>query len=337
MEFKSLEPAYDSLPCGLKDRHTYHQHDASKTTTFMECPRKYFFQYVLGWRSVFPSIHLIHGEGWHRAQENLLLNGFSKESAVEALTKYVAYYREHFPNKLTDSERYPKNPLGTLEALNSYIKMWKDQKPLTVLATEIAGKVTISEDIEAILRLDSLVADDENIYSMDHKTGSRNSDQWRNQWQLSFQMSLYTHAVRCLPKSVLKGYENHELWGMIINGSIFLKSGNHAHVRVRVRKTDAQLAAWLWEATHWIEMIRAEWERLPECKESDPVLTSFPKNTTSCGNWGGCEFHNFCVMSQNPLKYVNNRPVEFNEEHWDPHAYATERAKLIIGKEEKDE
>ena len=45
--------------------------DSTKINTFLDCPRQYFFTYVLGWRSDRPNNHLVFGQAWHEAMEHL--------------------------------------------------------------------------------------------------------------------------------------------------------------------------------------------------------------------------------------------------------------------------
>ena len=59
---------------------THDVHDASKLQCFMDCPRQYFYRYVLGWSRQGSNIHLIFGEGWHRAMETLLREGYDTEA-----------------------------------------------------------------------------------------------------------------------------------------------------------------------------------------------------------------------------------------------------------------
>ena len=71
--------------------------DSTKIQSFMDCPRGFFFSYILGWRKEEPSIHLIFGSAWHDAMEHLANNGYGKASVEEAYEKFCATYGEYYP------------------------------------------------------------------------------------------------------------------------------------------------------------------------------------------------------------------------------------------------
>ena len=68
--------------------------DSSKLICYKECPRKFFYQYILGWQNAYPNNHLVFGSAWHMAMEWLL--NHPKDIAGAALA-FLEYYREHFP------------------------------------------------------------------------------------------------------------------------------------------------------------------------------------------------------------------------------------------------
>lgn len=315
-----------SLPVPLSP--TFDVHDASKTDTFMRCPRKYFYSYVLGWRYAQPNKHLIHGEAWHRAQEILLTNGFDLTNVADAIIAYETYYREHFPDRLTDIDRYPKSPDGAREAIVSYIKQYRHQE-FNVIATEIAGSVPVSSQHRMHFRLDSIVYDDLHVYSMDHKTSSSDRQTWRDSFTLSPQMSLYTHVLYSI-QGLVKEISGLEIYGMIVNGTVFLRASAHKHIRLKIRKHPADMKTFLWNVNHYLNMIELEFERLSTCSDSDETLNAFPMCTTSCTDYGGCPFFDYCTAVQNPLRLVERTPADFKVEHWDPRRYADERAKLRV-------
>ena len=47
-------------------------------------------------------------------------------------------------------------------------------------------------------------------------------------------------------------------------------------------------------------------------------MTAFPMNPTSCTNYFGCAFHDFCMAWPNPLRRCGEPPIGFVEQHWDP-------------------
>jgi len=83
----------------IEPSHTWDIIDSSKLSTFMECPRKYFYEYVLGWRPSMPNVHLTFGTAWHAAVERLLIEGYSQEHVEEAKFIFLQYYRRDLPEE----------------------------------------------------------------------------------------------------------------------------------------------------------------------------------------------------------------------------------------------
>ena len=70
--------------------------DGSKLKRFMECPRAFFYEYLLGWRSERPNNHLVFGTAFHEALEHILLNGYTRAIADDAFEKFLTSYRTVF-------------------------------------------------------------------------------------------------------------------------------------------------------------------------------------------------------------------------------------------------
>ena len=82
--------------------------DSTKIKAYLECPRKFFYEYVVGWRSIEPNIHLEFGKAWHLAMEHLLVKGYEDEELVQAYTLFHNHYRKYFP-EVMDDVYAPKN------------------------------------------------------------------------------------------------------------------------------------------------------------------------------------------------------------------------------------
>ena len=300
--------------------------DSSKIDTFKTCPRKFFYEYVLGWRSETPNHDLIFGEAWHRAREHQLLNGYNDIQG--AYEKFINYYREYFSPE-TDELYLPKVPATVLLALQKFAEeRFMDLEDNELLYTEISGSVPIAEDKVIYYRMDSVLRSKitGKIFSWDHKSAKKFNKQWSEKFHLSTQNGTYTHCMYCM-------YPIEEVAGLEFCGTAFqhLKrasqgrpAGYHVDfLRVPAFKTPDQMSTWIWNVNVVYDMIMDEFEYLSDCKEGDQVLESFPMNTTSCMNYFGCQYHDFCLSWQNPLQYANEPPLGFKQEFWDPTAIKT--------------
>uniref|UniRef100_A0A6M3KT28 Putative PD-(D/E)XK nuclease superfamily protein n=1 Tax=viral metagenome TaxID=1070528 RepID=A0A6M3KT28_9ZZZZ len=285
--------------------------DASKLTEFMECPQKYFYRHVLGWRSTAPNNHLVFGHAWHKAQEHLLLNGY--DSVDEAVMLFMADYRETFGPE-TDELFGNKTPTKADAALRDYAAFFKDDlRRWEVLYTEIAGSVMITEDHLMHFRMDSVLRekDTNKKFSLDHKTGSKKGRTWTDKWLLSTATGLYTHVLYCL-------YPREEVKGMQYRGTFFYKSKPVEFEEVPCWKSLNQMQSWLWNTVYWYNLLRSNFELLSEARDSEDVLMAFPMQTESCTKYFGCPYHDFCTAWTNPLQRCETPPMGFEVEFWNP-------------------
>ncbi len=317
-----------TYPEPLQPVDTWQVFDSTKVLCFMRCPRKYFFEYVLGWRSENPSIHLEFGSAWHLALEFMLqnldeTNSYSDEVVAEAYSRFLDYYRGYFPAS-SDAETAPKNPSNAFKALVQYQELYK-REPWKVLYTEIAGASLISEDRTIHFKMDTILESEERgIFSMDHKTAGRDGKQTRSQFDNAFQLGTYTHALYML-------YPPEQVYGAEINLAILRKGGN-AFVRIPQVRTLETMEAWLWMANYWVAQLEMNYTWLSECSTDDTILQAFPKCSAGCGNYGGCSHAALCTAWSNPLTRAEKPPVGMCVSHWDPRENE-EQAQWVLSSE----
>jgi hypothetical protein len=307
---------------------THRIQDSTKIMAFMKCPRMYFFEYVIGWRSDSPNIHLVFGAAWHEAMEHLFLNGMTAVSVEEAYQKFETVYREAFDQTM-DPIHEPKTPGNALRALVQYAKQYRhDREEFDVLHTEVAGSVMVGEE-PIFFKVDTIVRDKRSgrINSLEHKTTTSFSPMWLHQWRQKFQVGTYTYALRLL-------YGPDEVDGVIINGvairnpaKLKLDGTPYANARdtefqrVPSRFDNKKMADWFNQALYWLLYIRAEFERLYEERTDAEVLQAFPKNTENCVQYGKpCPYLDYCIAKPNPLQWGDTTPIGMMVDHWDPRA-----------------
>lgn len=299
----------------LQKHKTWDINDPTKIKQYMSCPRKYFYEYVLGWRTISPNIHFIFGDAWHKAIEHLMLTSYTDLEVIRAYDgKFLPTFRKDIPADM-DEIYSPKTPANALKALGQYIDVYKrDKEKYEVLYTEIAGSTSITEDTVVYWRMDSIVREregDKKVLSLDHKTSGRNiTSSWRSSWDLDIQMATYTHNLYCL-------YPFEEVKGVKVNGAFFLKTKLNFE-RVPVYRNKESMQFWLWNTIYYMDCIKRDFALLEDATDSDPVLMTFPMNTESCGSWAGCIYKDFCTTWPNPLRNCEAPPLGFKVEHWNP-------------------
>jgi hypothetical protein len=305
-------------------------YDSSKLDTYIACPRKYFYEHILGWRRDLPAHDLYFGQSWHIAREHQLLYGY--DQVDEAFTKFLQYYRLQF-DESTDDMYKPKNPMGVLSAL---LKFYKERSSDLienevvevngVKLTEISGTVPIAENRRLHYKMDShmRVKKTGKIFSKDHKSTSGkyiNNDFWSNQFYLSIQNGTYTHCLYCqYPIDQVLGIEFCGTgFEYLSKGSAARPAGYHSTLRlVPAYKNPSQMNVWLWNVNKIVDELEEDMDRLHHSNIEDQLLFAFRQNPKSCGDYRGCTFHDFCLSWTNPLQRCSAPPLGYREEFWNP-------------------
>jgi len=323
-------PYYDeSLTYHVPPHLTWNIQDATKVKCFMECNRKYFFEYTMGWRNQGANIHLIFGSAWHEALAHLYMSDFSAANIKIAYYEhFLPYYRKHIFEE--DEEIYsPKVPKRAYLALAYYATMRKifmrdykvvyhNDEPMV----EIGGTVNLTDEHEMGFKMDTVVQGPHGIVSLEHKTGSSTWN-WADQWALNMQMGVYSHVLYCL-------YPAEQVRGVIIDGTFFKKTKDNAKsdakdpfrhfdfMEVPIYMSSNSMNQWLNNAIWWLDQIKEQFNVLAESSDSTPIMHAFPMNSTSCSNWSGCQYHDLCRAWANPLQYTENVPIGFQIDFWNP-------------------
>lgn len=314
----------------LTEHPSWRVYDSSKIQEFQTCPRRYFYRYILGWDSEFPSNHLVFGAAIHEAMEHLLLHGYSDASVQQAFELFLRAYRKELPEE-TDEMFEPKTPAKVLPFLLEYVRTYqRDFEEFEVLYTEIAGTVPIADDIVLHFRQDAICRKKSNdqVFSLEHKTlGRTPSRQWTEQWDLKTQVGTYTHVLYSL-------FSPEEVFGVVINALGFLKTKNSL-LRHPIHKSLESMQVWLWNTLYWVDQIRWHTALLNDTSEEDEVMMAFPMNTESCTKYYGCPFKDFCSTWSNPLRHCDEPPAGFTVRWWNPleqpARYKVEEGKLVQG------
>jgi len=318
------------MALNLEPRSEWDIKDSSKLDEYLRCPRSYFYHYVLGWVLDFPAHDLYFGEAWHRAREYQLLHGY--DDVQGAYNAFLSCYRQYFAPEDDDIHK-PKTPTGVLNALMKFAEERSNDLVENEVVeidgtkmTEISGTVPVDNNRFLNYRMDSIMRrlSDGKIFSWDHKTTVEKyiaSPQWAEQFYLSVQNGTYTHCLYCMfPIEQVLGIEFCGTgFAFLSRGSSYRPAGFYATFRrVPAYKTPDQMNAWLWTVNTVLDSIERDMDRLYHCSDSDEVLMAFPMNGTSCTDYKGCPYHDYCLSWANPLRSCEEPPLGFREEFWNP-------------------
>lgn len=311
---------YNTLQYPIPYNRTWDVVDSTKTEEMMQCWRKYFWRYLLGYETDTPKQDLVFGDAWHKALEHLFLTDYSNENVQIAFNEhFMPTYRAQFPLD-TDAQYGPKTPDIALKTLLHYVDHYQvrdDHQRYEILHVEVAGNVLISEDRVMAFRMDCIARERSTgkVIGFENKTTKRAGAQWAAQWTLANQIMVYSHALNCM-------YGSENTKGLIINGAYFYTAGSKLERcgRVPMFKTPDMLRAGLSNINVWLDQLDDEMLFLSEAKDSDPVLMAFPMNPKSCTNYGICPYLDFCATWPNPLQRLDfeRPPFGFRIRFWDP-------------------
>lgn len=289
----------------------YHKVDSTKLQAFLQCPRAYFFEYVLGWRADRTSNHLVFGQAWHSALEYLYNERLKLEAVPQAFNRFLEVYRQTWPES-TDTWFGGKTPEAALRALVEYCQqnaedIWRYQ----LLATEVTDHLPLWEEQFLIVKLDAVLQDQTGRkLILEHKTGSQGGQYWARQWHLSVQIGAYIAACN--------HFYNQEETQCIIDGTFFLKTKRNFQREI-VSRSNSSLVNWSNTVVYSIQSIEREFGVLANDAPNAPIQQGFPQNPTACEKYGGCQFFDLCTCVGNPLALAQKGcPTGFKEEWWNP-------------------
>lgn len=293
--------------------------DATKLQAYMDCPRSFFYEYILGWRPDAPNLHLEFGKAWHLAMEHLIIShgmhdAYTTTAVRDAYQLFLGHYRQFF-SELQDEANHPKSPGNALKALAEYAATYAGDI-FTPLYTEIAGTVPIAPNKLLHFRMDSILHTPDGVKSREHKTGSQLSRPWTDQWLLKTQSFVYNHVLYCL-------FPQDKVWGVEINGTIFNKTKIQFQ-RVPARQPLHMMQTAFWNINAWYDAVQADMAALEQCKENEPSMCAFRQNTESCTKYFGCRYHDYCIGWNNPLQHLDDVPAGMHIEYWNPADEETE-------------
>ena len=285
--------------------------DSTSLGWLKECPRKYQYSMIEGWRNKTDSVHLRFGSLYHTALENfdkyralgmiyedalaivvteILMTTWGAEGpwdsdhnskTRETLVRSVFWYSEHFKD----------DPAQTVILVNG--------KPAVELSFKMPLEVNAADEQPYMLcgHLDRVVEFNGGTYVMDRKTTTSTiGSYWFDQFDPDNQMSLYSLAAKVIYETPVKG--------VIIDG-VQIAVGFSRFSRGFAYRTEAQLEEWLNDTYNWFAIA-----------EGYAKAGHWPMNDKSCHHFGGCVFRKVC--SKSPEVRVKFLESDFVKQEWNP-------------------
>jgi len=302
--------------------------DYSSLSTYMECPRKFLFQYIFHFRGK-KSIHLVFGSCWHYGKEEVYKRiqageKLTTKSATEiAIKAFNRLWSVEGASTWPDEDIiFPKSP-G--HAANVYKKYWdrylEEDSKHQIISVESPFALDLSQHIPGlpryIGRMDLVLLRKSNntLIIIDHKSGKA----IYTTTQTSYEMSLQTAGY------MIAGYIYYDrIPEMIYNVDLFQKTATPEPQRYTINKRKAELEQYYEDICYYvqnilIDLLMLEQDKADAIKRND-CIKSFRKNPGyPCTTFmTTCPYKSLCVDRNNPLLWKDNPPRGFIINEWDP-------------------
>ncbi len=304
--------------------------DYSSLSTYMDCPRKFLFQYVMHLRGAGKSIHLVFGSCWHYGLERAYLE-LQKESTNLSVMDLTIISVKAF-NALWDLDGaphwkdedliFPKSPGHAANMLKAYwerhLKIDTDdnRKVVAVEAPFVIDLTSYRSDFPNYIgRIDLILsAPADGIEIIDHKTAKAVYKVSPQIFESSFQTDGYLTAGRLF-------YD--KIPSITYRIALCQKKKIDFHP-ITVNKRAAAIDHFLVNLTQYISSILTDLDRLEEdraeCTSRTDILQSFrrcPGNACTAF-FTQCPYYNLCRLRNNPLAWFDKAPQGYTHDEWDP-------------------
>ena len=282
--------------------------DNTSISVFKDCPRKYYFSTIQGWRARGISPPLAWGGAMHDCYEvydkakiegasteaalclsirrafELAAAGFGDDNRRTLLTllRSIVWYSEQYASDVLQTYRFPNGRVG-LEMSFSF-----------PLPFSPAGSTT---PYYYSGHIDKLALYSDSLYAVERKsTTVALSEQFFARYTHSAQIGGYVYAGKVIFDT--------QVSGAIIEatqvGVNFTRFG-----RLVVHRINDLLEEWMGDLHQWIRWVES-------CHKED----YWPANTESCSKYNGCQFRNVCSKNRElrPLMLE----TDFVQNRWNP-------------------
>ncbi len=298
----SIQYAWDSTSLGL----------------FKECPRKYYYTIIQGYRGRGESPHLTFGIHYHSALEHYDKRRALGDDHEEALRSAVlkALTDTWVDGAPWESEHPLKTRNNLIRSIVWYLEHFRLDPAQTIIlangqpAVELSFRFQVNEDLVLCGHLDRLVEWNNGTYVMDRKTSTTTlSTYYFDQYEPDNQMSLYTLAGRLVYNTPVRG---------VVIDAAQIAVGFTRFDRGFTYRSESQLEEWLDDTRSWVALageMGDHHDNLVHDEVPHPER-AFPLNDKSCHKYGGCQFRTIC--SKAPEVRKNFLETQFEVRRWNP-------------------
>ena len=311
------------------------QIDYSSLSTYLDCPRKFFFQYILHLRSRVKSIDLVFGSAWHYGLEityRALMNNdkLSVLDATEMSRKALDLYwlvegEPHFPDP---DLVFPKSP-G--HAANMYHDYWSqfltEDSQRQIIGVEIPFSINIAPDLPKYIgRKDLAWLEGDQLSIIDHKTTKSVN---------AITLPGFTSSMQSAGYITAGNLYFDKLPRMIYNVALCQKS-RIGFERFIIMLRDAacdrfldDLAYHMRDILHELEMLERDNGQHKNSKLYNPTSFKRCPGYACTQYFRTCPYFDLCQMRNNPLLWIETPPHGYTIDEWHPELHDAKITKML--------
>ena len=311
--------------------------DYSSLSTYLECPRKFLYQYLLHLRNPRPSIHLVFGSCWHYGLEVVYQAELNDPKITPADATKLAtdafnllWSIEGTPHWPNEDTIFPKSPGHAANVYHAYFKRFLkfDQSNSTVLAVESPFVIHISEDLPNYIgRFDLIrtIKKTGTLEIIDHKTTKAIYPTTGSGFEMSYQTIGYLTAGRIFYDSIPS---------MVFGVAIFQKSKIDFQ-RFTIHKRVQAVNQFLHELRYYMNEIIKELDflrldKLAGLTRTDSLNCFQRRPGYACTTFNGnCAYFDLCKLRNNPLLWIEKPPQGYIIHEWDPDTHEADLKQKI--------
>jgi len=288
--------------------------DSTAVTTYMQCPRKYFYRMVLGYSADVQMPYFAFGSAYHLFRE-VLERAYMADPLESNWTDYILaaldaaskYCDKHL--KPVDD---PKNKWAFMtkdRLIKSCVfaaNHWKAEKKsgrITVLSIEQPFQIALPDGRIIAGRADQVINLSGKIWGRDFKTSSTQGNYYVNSLNPNDQFTRYTYA-----ENKLVGWDESDIndrpkvEGQMIEVLFNAKTVGPTLETYPAQRTRSELLMWLKEQEVWHKQMQIN-------RDTDV----WPMNTKSCTF---CEFRKVCDLP-NETSQMSQLKRNYKHSPWD--------------------
>lgn len=311
--------------------------DYSSLSTYMGCPRKFLFQYMMHLRPAGNSIHLVFGSCWHYGLEvayNAIKESDTKLTPLELTLLSVKAFNKLWvldgaPLWKDEDLIFPKSPGHAANMYKAYWDRYADLDYKKVLAVEAPFAIDLSnygKNLPRYIgRIDLILKDGEGIEIIDHKTAKAVYKITPQTFENSFQTDGYLTAGRLFYDKIPK----------ITYRVALCQKSKIGFEPITISKRSSSIDHFLHDLIFYVSKIQRDIALLEEdkenCKNRSDLMKSFYRcYGQACTSFmSPCTYFDLCRLRNNPLDWLNKPPQGFHYQEWDPDQHDSNMRKRL--------